>query len=106
MLRREALSVVGVEAVGPYTLVRVERGGLEPGVPGQFFMLEAPGRLPPRPMCLCLRPRGALAFLIDPVGPGPAALCAVSPGGRIGIFGPLGNGFRLDVGRPLLVGGG
>src|ERR671910_823007 len=25
---------------------------------------------------------------------------------RIGILGPLGNGFRLDVDRPLLVGGG
>jgi dihydroorotate dehydrogenase electron transfer subunit len=106
MLRREALSVVGVEAVGPYTLLRVERGGLEPGVPGQFFMLEAPGRLLPRPMSLCLAPPGELAFLIDPVGVGTAALCAGSPGERIGILGPLGNGFRLDVERPLLVGGG
>jgi NAD(P)H-flavin reductase len=86
--------------------MRVERGRLEPGVPGQFFMLEAPGRLLPRPMSLCLAPRDELAFLIDPVGPGTAALCAVSPGERIGILGPLGNGFRLDVERPLLVGGG
>ena len=27
-------------------------------MPGQFFMLEAPGRLLPRPMSLCLAPRG------------------------------------------------
>jgi dihydroorotate dehydrogenase electron transfer subunit len=105
-MRREALEVVGSEAVGPYTLLRVDRGGLEPGVPGQFFMLEAPGRLLPRPMSLCLAPPGELAFLIDPVGPGTRALCGLSSGERIGVLGPLGRGFRLDVGRPLLVGGG
>ncbi len=63
MQKREALSVTGVESVGPYVLLRVGRGGLEPGVPGQFFMLEAPGRLLPRPMSLCLAPAGELAFL-------------------------------------------
>ena len=52
------LSVVGSEPVGPYALLRLERGGLEPGVPGQFFMLEAPGRLLPRPFSLCLAPAG------------------------------------------------
>jgi NAD(P)H-flavin reductase len=92
--------------VGPYTLIRLERGGLEPGTPGQFFMLEAPGRLLPRPLSLCLAPRGELAFLVDPVGPGTAALCALEPGDRINVLGPLGTGYRLDVTRPLLVGGG
>ena len=106
MLRREARSVVGTEAVGPYTLLRIERGGLEHGVPGQLFMLEAPGRLLPRPMSLCFAPRGELAFLIDPIGPGTRALCGLSTGERIGILGPLGKGFRLDAERPLLVGGG
>jgi dihydroorotate dehydrogenase electron transfer subunit len=106
MLNREAHRVVGSEPVGPYTLLRVDRGRLEPGTPGQFFMLEAPGRLLPRPMSLCLAPRGELAFLIDPIGPGTHALCALSAGERIGVLGPLGNGFRLDVERPLLVGGG
>jgi NAD(P)H-flavin reductase len=104
--RRERLRVAGVEAVGPYALVRVDRGGLEPGVPGQFFMLEAPGRVLPRPMSLCLAPRGELAFLLDPIGPGTQALAALVAGDRIHVFGPLGNGFRLDVARPLLVGGG
>jgi dihydroorotate dehydrogenase electron transfer subunit len=104
--RRERLSVVGAEAYGPYTLLRVERGRIEPGVPGQFFMLEAPGRVLPRPMSLCLAPAGELAFLIDPIGPGTCALCALRPGDALTVFGPLGNGFRLDVDRPLLVGGG
>ncbi len=106
MPRRERRSVAGVEAVGPYTLLRLDRGGLEPGVPGQFFMLEAPGRLLPRALSLCLAPPGELAFLLDAVGPGTEALCALQPGERIHVFGPLGNGFRLDVERPLLVGGG
>jgi dihydroorotate dehydrogenase electron transfer subunit len=104
--RRERRNVVGVEAVGPYVLVRVARGGLEPGTPGQFFMLEAPGRVLPRPMSLCLAPPGELGFLLDPIGPGTCALAQLEPGESIHVFGPLGNGFRLDVERPLLVGGG
>src|SRR5713226_3857334 len=105
-MRRERLSVVANEQVGAYTLLRVARGGLDPGVPGQFFMLEAPGRVLPRPMSLCLAPRGELAFLVDPVGPGTRALAGLEPGESLHVFGPLGNGFRLDVKRPLLVGGG
>jgi dihydroorotate dehydrogenase electron transfer subunit len=104
--RRERRSVVAAEAVGPYALVRIERGTIDPGVPGQFFMLEAPGRVLPRPMSLCLAPRGELAFLLDPIGPGTRALAELEPGERIHVFGPLGNGFRLDVPRPVLVGGG
>jgi dihydroorotate dehydrogenase electron transfer subunit len=105
-MKRERLNVVASEAVGPYTLLRVERGGLGPGIPGQFFMLEAPGRLLPRPMSLCLAPPRELGFLIDAVGPGTQALCALQPGESLHVLGPLGNGFRLDVARPLLVGGG
>jgi dihydroorotate dehydrogenase electron transfer subunit len=104
--RRELLRVRGSDAVGLYTLLRLERGGVDPGVPGQFFMLEAPGRLLPRALSLCLAPPGELAFLIDPIGPGTDALCALDAGDAIHVFGPLGNGFRLDVARPLLVGGG
>jgi NAD(P)H-flavin reductase len=106
VLSRLRLRVRGSERVGPYTLLRLERGGLDPGRPGQFFMLEAPGRLLPRPMSLCLAPPGELAFLVDPIGPGTRALCELVPGDRIGVLGPLGHGFRLDVSRPLLVGGG
>jgi dihydroorotate dehydrogenase electron transfer subunit len=105
-VRRERLSVVANEQVGPYTLLRVRRGRIDPGTPGQFFMLEAPGRLLPRPMSLCLAPTGELAFLIDAIGPGTRALCALEPGESLHVLGPLGNGFDLEVERPLLVGGG
>jgi NAD(P)H-flavin reductase len=103
---RELLQVRASEEIGAYTLLRLERGGLEPGIPGQFFMLEAPGRLLPRPMSLCLATPGELAFLIDPIGPGTRALCALREGEGIHVLGPLGNGFDLTAERPLLVGGG
>ena len=106
MRRRERLSVLANEAVGPYTFLRLERGGLDPGSPGQFFMLEAPGRPLPRPMSLCQAPPGELAFLLEAAGPGTRALAATEPGDELHVFGPLGNGYRLDVEKPLLVGGG
>jgi dihydroorotate dehydrogenase electron transfer subunit len=105
-VRRERRRVVGKERLGPYTLLRVERRGLSPGAPGQFFMLEAPGRLLPRPMSVCYAPTGELAFLIDVVGPGTRALASLERGESLALLGPLGNGFRLDVERPVLVGGG
>ena len=104
--RREPLSVLGCEPVGAYSLLRLERGGLEPGVPGQFFMLEVPGRVLPRPMSLCQAPRGELGFLMEAIGTGTRALCSLEPGARIHVLGPLGNGFDLGVEQPLLVAGG
>ncbi|HEX2110940.1 MAG TPA: hypothetical protein VHF67_05260 [Gaiellaceae bacterium] len=82
------------------------RGGLDPGTPGQFFMLSPPGRVLARPMSVCLAPPGELWFLVNPVGSGTRVLARLAVGDRIDVFGPLGNGFRLDVRRPLLVGGG
>jgi NAD(P)H-flavin reductase len=57
-------------------------------------------------MSLCLANPGELAFLIDAIGPGTRGLCALGTGDALNVLGPLGNGFRLDVERPLLVGGG
>ncbi len=100
------LHVTGTEAVGPYTLLRVDAGPLEPGLPGQFFMLRPPGHVLPRPMSLCISRAGELGFLIDAIGPGTRTLCHLGPGERLSVLGPLGNGFDLGVARPLLVGGG
>jgi dihydroorotate dehydrogenase electron transfer subunit len=106
MLSAERHRVVASEEIGRYVLLRVARGRLEPGIPGQFFMLQAPGRLLPRPMSLCLAPPGELGFLFEAIGPGTKALAALERGDELRVLGPLGNGFRLDVERPLLVGGG
>jgi dihydroorotate dehydrogenase electron transfer subunit len=105
-VRREELSVVGTDRFGPYCLLRLSRGAIESGTPGQFFMLSPPGRVLPRAMSLCLATRKELGFLIDPIGPGTRALVELARGERISVLGPLGQGFHLDVERPLLVGGG
>ena len=68
-MTRERLRVVAREDVGLYTLLRLARGRVDPRTPGQFFMLEAPGRLLPRPFSLCLAAPGELAFIVDPIGP-------------------------------------
>ena len=105
-MKYAAPRVLAVEGVGPYTLLRAARGGVDPGTPGQFFMLTAPERVLPRPMSLCAAPPGELWFLLDAIGPGTRALAALEPGDHLGVLGPLGKGFRLDVERPVLVGGG
>jgi NAD(P)H-flavin reductase len=105
-VRRERLTVVANEPIGPYVLVRLKRGGLQPGEPGQFFMLEAPGRVLPRAFSLCLALPNELGFLLEPIGPGTHAIASLEPGDAIHALGPLGNGFDLAVERPLLVGGG
>ena len=105
-MRTERLTVVSSEPIGPYRLVRLKRSGLEAGTPGQFFMLEAPGRVLPRPFSLCLAPEGELGFLVDPIGPGTRAIAALAPGDSIRVTGPLGNGFDLSHAPPLMVAGG
>jgi NAD(P)H-flavin reductase len=57
-------------------------------------------------MSVCLATPRELAFLVDPIGPGTRALCALDAGEELHVLGPLGRGFDLDVARPLLVGGG
>ena len=104
--RRKLCRISGSERIGLYTLLRLERGELSSGLPGQFFMLDVPGHIVPRPFSICLAEKGELAFLINPVGPATRVLCELDRGQKIGVFGPLGNGFRTDVKRPLLVGGG
>jgi NAD(P)H-flavin reductase len=69
-------------------------------------MLEAPGRVLPRPFSLALAPPGELGFLVDPVGPGTKAIAGLERGDAVHVAGPLGRGFDLTVARPLLVGGG
>jgi NAD(P)H-flavin reductase len=105
-MRSERLRVAGTEGVGPYVLLRLRRSRLQPGTPGQFFMLEAPGRPLPRPFSLCVVPLGELGFLVEPLGPGTSAIAALGVGDEIRVTGPLGRGFDLDVEHPLLVGGG
>ena len=104
--RYESLRVRAVEPIGEYRLLRVEQGAIDPGQPGQLFMLRTEPLLLPRPMSLCLVAAGELGFLIDAIGTGTRALAALSRGDSLSVFGPLGNGFPSDARDPILVGGG
>ena len=80
--------------------------GSRPERPGQFFMLEAPGRVLPRPFSLCLAPRASSGSSSTRSAPGRVRSQRSSRVTSIRVTGPLGNGFDLSVARPLLVGGG
>ena len=57
-------------------------------------------------MSLCLAPRGELAFLIDPIGPGTRALARSSRATRSPCSGRSATASASTFARPLLVGGG
>ena len=104
---RRRLAVARTEAVGAYTLVVLRNDGGEVGLPGQFFMLQAvpdpAGAYLPRALSAAWADERELAFLIEERGAGTRALAAA---GEVELLGPLGQGFRLDEGPALLVGGG
>jgi dihydroorotate dehydrogenase electron transfer subunit len=87
-----------------------------PGWPGhragQFAMLRLdPGGLHldpllPRPMAIFRGSGDELEFRFKVVGRGTRALSELRPGARLGVLGPLGNGFAAVSGAAWLVGGG
>jgi dihydroorotate dehydrogenase electron transfer subunit len=106
-LATRSLPVLGVEAVGLYTLLRLHADGGEVGEPGQFFMLQADpepaAAYLPRALSACWADSGEIAFLLDVRGEGTRALAAAR---RVRLTGPLGRGFAIAPGPALLVGGG
>ena len=69
-------------------------------------MLEAPGRVLPRPFSLCLAPRGELGFLVDPIGPGPRRSPSSRPATRSPCSARSATASGSTSRKPLLVGGG
>lgn len=72
--------------------------------PGQFFHLLCPGQgqgehMLRRPMSLygLDRGQGTVEFLYKVLGAGTQGLATLAPGDRLDVFGPLGQGFRLDA---------
>jgi dihydroorotate dehydrogenase electron transfer subunit len=115
---RRVAEVTAVEEVGAYTVIsaRDDEGPRDPR-PGQFYMLSTEERwgggaderpyLPRAFSFARVRPDGTLDFMLEAVGPGTQRLAELEPGEGLGLVGPLGIGFDLDVpGRALLVGGG
>lgn len=79
-------------------------------VPGQFVDLySADGsKLLPRPISLCEidREKGTLRLVYRIAGKGTAEFSKLQSGDTIDVLGPLGNGFNLEDGRAILIGGG
>jgi dihydroorotate dehydrogenase electron transfer subunit len=80
-------------------------------IPGSFVHIQCDSDLPMRRPLSIMRvnaKEGWIEVLYKTVGVGLQALSNHKPGDRINILGPIGNGFRPDPDRPLIVmiGGG
>ncbi len=116
-LQRRLLTVLGVEELGAYRVLRVADVETPEPRPGQFAMIAAAerwgggeGERPylARAFSYARRLVGESQFLLEDVGPGTARLCELADGDGLWALGPLGNGFRPPAPRrrALLVGGG
>ena len=79
-------------------------------VPGQFVDLYCAdgSKLLPRPISLCEidREKGTLRLVYRIAAKGTAEFSKLQSGDTIDVLGPLGNGFNLEDGRAILIGGG
>ena len=87
-------------------LLQVE--GAFSALPGQFCMLRAWELDPPlfRPMSVFDLGPSTISFLYKVRGRGTGLLSRLSPGDKLTVLGPLGNGWEGAEGRVALVGGG
>jgi dihydroorotate dehydrogenase electron transfer subunit len=78
--------------------------------PGQFLSLYCNdgSRLLPRPISICEidRTNGKLRLVYRVVGKGTKEFASYKEGSTIEVMGPLGNGFHLEDGKAILIGGG
>ncbi len=101
------VAVLGTEALGAYTLVRVAGAGIDVGSPGQFAMAldpDAAGYLA-RPVGVFRLEDGEVAMLVDPAH----RVGGLGGARRLRLLGPLGHGYDLTAAEPastLLVAGG
>ena len=113
---RRLLSVVGIDELGAYRVLRVDDEG-PTAEPGQFAMIAAErgwgGGEEQRPylaraFSLARQVRGESHFLLEDVGPASRRLCALGPGDGLWVLGPLGRGFAPPAQgrRAILLGGG
>jgi NAD(P)H-flavin reductase len=112
------LTVLGMDELGAYRLLRVADPRGPAPEPGQFAMLAAAERWGggederpylPRAFSIARWREGQCHFLLEDVGPGSRRLCELGRGDRVWALGPLGLGFRPlepESRRAILVGGG
>jgi dihydroorotate dehydrogenase electron transfer subunit len=114
---RRLLTVLGIDELGAYRVLRVADVETPEPRPGQFAMLAAAERWGggederpylPRAFSIARRSIGESHFLLEDVGPGTRRLCELREGDGLWALGPLGNGFSPPPPRhrAILVGGG
>jgi dihydroorotate dehydrogenase electron transfer subunit len=114
---RRLLTVLGVDELGAYRLLRVADVETPEPRPGQFAMIAAAERWGggederpylPRACSIARRRIGESQFLLEDVGPGTRRLCELAEGEGLWALGPLGKGFSPPAPRrrAILVGGG
>jgi dihydroorotate dehydrogenase electron transfer subunit len=114
---RRLLTVLGVDRLGAYRVLRVADVETPEPRPGQFAMLAAAERWGggederpylPRAFSIARRRVGESHFLLEDVGPGTRRLSELREGDGLWALGPLGNGFAppRPRHRAILVGGG
>ena len=92
-------------------IYRMTVSGAPLGRAGQFFMLRVPGALDPllgRPISISEidAVSDETTFVYQSIGRGTAQFAALLPGQSIEAQGPYGNGFSLQDGHAVLLGGG
>jgi len=116
-LQRRLLTVLGVEELGAYRVLRVADVETPEPRPGQFAMIAAAERWGggqderpylARAFSVARRRVGESHFLLEDVGPGTKRLCELREGEGLWALGPLGKGFEppTERRRAILVGGG
>jgi dihydroorotate dehydrogenase electron transfer subunit len=110
MIQLKALITSSVEAMPDTRLIWLEAPEIAGAAkPGQFVMVRCGKEtILPRPFSIHRVSGGQLALLFRVVGRGTRWLARQEKGGSLDIFGPLGNGFRIDPAARnlLLVAGG
>ncbi|MGH2786166.1 MAG: dihydroorotate dehydrogenase electron transfer subunit [Actinomycetota bacterium] len=98
--------VVGVERIGEYQVLTLRAPQIaRRTIPGQFVMLTA-GALLRRPFSVFRAADDSVAVAFDVIGEGTRWLASRALGDAVSIAGPLGAGFTIDPGGPVLVVGG
>ncbi len=74
--------------------------------PGQFVMLEVPGKFLRRPFSIAGVEGNRIQILFRRVGEGTSSLARVRRNHKLRVLGPLGRGFPKIEGKVILIGGG
>lgn len=96
-------------AEGIFSLV-LETKACQYAIPGQFINIFSNdgSKLLPRPISICEidKAQGTLRVVYRVVGKGTEEFSKLQAGDTVEVLGPLGNGFPLEAGKAIVVGGG